>query len=369
MKKVLVAALAAFSAVTIVAGEKTSAIVRMLNSRASGSVRTFVEASKTVAAEAAAGKTVQQYLIAVFCDDPDFPESLRPDEETRKRYLEESRAKLEDMARRRDNAMIWYLLSLEKNDLKLLERAAAGGNQQALNAWGIFVLTKAMNDPELSSEDRARRMEESFGCFRKAADKDDANGCYNLGTCYLRGYGTGRDDSLAFEYFRRAAEMGHPEAINNMGGLCRDGIGVKKDVAEATNWFKLSADLGNMYGELNYALALLRGEGVEKNEELGAKKLKALADRNSPEAMNAYAMCLYNGTGTILDRRAAVLLYRRAASQGFPPAMDNLASCYELGEGVGQNMKLSTVWKVRARAARGDRNAAAWLMKNGHSLR
>jgi TPR repeat protein len=49
--------------------------------------------------------------------------------------------------------------------------------------------------------------------------------------------------------------------------------------------------------------------------------------------------------------------------------MDNLGSCYERGTGVAKDPVLSTVWKVRARAARGDRNAAAWLSQNGHSLR
>ena len=49
--------------------------------------------------------------------------------------------------------------------------------------------------------------------------------------------------------------------------------------------------------------------------------------------------------------------------------MDNLAACYERGDGVAKDMMRSTVWKVRARAARGDRNAAAWLAQNGHSLR
>jgi TPR repeat protein len=69
------------------------------------------------------------------------------------------------------------------------------------------------------------------------------------------------------------------------------------------------------------------------------------------------------------DLRAAVQWYRHSASFGFPPAMDNLAACYERGDGVARDMMRSTVWKVRARAARGDRNAAAWLAQNGHSLR
>jgi hypothetical protein len=46
--------------------------------------------------------------------------------------------------------------------------------------------------------------------------------------------------------------------------------------------------------------------------------------------------------------------------------MDNLSSCYSLGTGVRKDEKESLAWKVRGMAARGDRNAAAWLKQNGY---
>jgi hypothetical protein len=45
--------------------------------------------------------------------------------------------------------------------------------------------------------------------------------------------------------------------------------------------------------------------------------------------------------------------------------MDNLSACYDLGRGVKKDTNTATVWKVRGMAARGDRNAAAWLQQNG----
>ena len=369
MKKFLAAALAAFSAVTIVADDSSSAIIRLLNSRASGSAKTFAEAALVVARDAAAGNPLQQYVIAVVSEDRSFPASAKPTDATRREYLEKSRGKIVALAERKNNPLAWYLLSLEKNDLVLLKRAADGGNPQALNAWGTFTLSEALSNPGVKTNDVDRILEKSFGYFKRAASMKDVNGLYNLGMCYMRGYGVERNENMAFDCFRTSAEMGHPEAINNIGGFFRDGIVVGKNPAMATKWFKKSADLGNAYGELNYALALQRGEGIEKDEKKAVEMFSSAASRGNPEAMNAYAMCLYNGSGVEKDLRAAVQWYRHSASFGFPPAMDNLAACYERGDGVARDMMRSTVWKVRARAARGDRNAAAWLAQNGHSLR
>ena len=46
------------------------------------------------------------------------------------------------------------------------------------------------------------------------------------------------------------------------------------------------------------------------------------------------------------------------------PAMENLSKCYQYGKGVKADGRRSMEWKIRSRAARGDRNAQAWLQKN-----
>ena len=61
--------------------------------------------------------------------------------------------------------------------------------------------------------------------------------------------------------------------------------------------------------------------------------------------------------------------YAQSPVQGNALAMENVAACYDQGRGVKKNVAMGTVWKIRARAARGDRHAAAWLRQNGHSLK
>ena len=349
--------------------DSSNAIARLLNSRAAGSPNAYVEAARTVAKDAEAGRPLQQYVIALVAEDAGFPAELRLSPETRQRYLSQSRQKIRTLAESKGNALAWYLLSLEENNLTYLKRAAEGGNVQALNAWGTITLTQALQNPGVDTNDVDKIIVKSFGYFKDAAAQGDANGQYNLGMCYLHGYGCVRDQDLAFNSFRASALAGHPEAINNIGGFYRDGIVVEKNLEQAARWFKKSADLGNAYGQLNYALALQRGEGVPRDIAAAVAIFKAAAEQGQAEAMNAYGMCFFTGDGVEKTPGEAVNWFRRSAQLGFPPAMDNLASCYKLGVGVREDETEATVWKVRAMAARGDRNAAAWLSQNGHTLR
>lgn len=316
--------LSAFS--ELLAGS-ADALERLLNLRTAQSPRAYAEAVETVRREAEAGGVLQQYVLALVSQDAQAPQSAHLSEKTRQQYLDRNRPRIRKLAETKDNALAWYLLSMEKNDLELLRRAVAGGNVQALNAWGTLTFAKAMNDPTLRMDTNAfaKTMREGFRCFRRAAAKSDANGLCNLGTCYLQGLGCERNAALALGAFRAAAEAGHTEAMNNVGGLYRDGVGTVKSPAKAARWFAKSAEMGNSYGQLNLALALLRGDGESRNESRAVELLKA------------------------------------SAAQGNSEAMECLAACFEQGAGVTKSSAETLVWRMKARAARGDENAARWL--------
>lgn len=351
-------------------GSSTEAILRLINSRSSGNPKAYAAAAERVAREAAAGHPLQQYVIALVSREPRPPQAARLTEEQRNRYLAQSRDKIRALAERRDNALAWYLLSLDTNDMKLLRRAVDAENVQALNAWGTILLTQTLQDPNVDTNDLERILYQSYSSFKTAADKRDANGLYNLGMCYMHGYGVRQDPFRALECFRAAAAENHPEAINNIGGFYRDGLVVERDPVLAARWFAKSADFGNAYGELNYAYALQRGEGVEEDKERAARMFKSSAEQGLTEAMDAWAKCLYYGEGTEQDRDMAVRWYRAAAERGYPPAMENYAACFENAVGgLLKDYKIATMWRMRARAARGDRNATAWLLQNGYELR
>lgn len=345
------------------ADNQANALVRLLNSRASGSPKGYADAAAEVAAAAAEGKPLQRFVLAIVSRDKDAPEAARIDDATREEYLNSTRERIEKLAMRTNNALAWYLLSLDRNDTNLLQRAALGGNVQALNAWGAMLVNNAVMLGGSTNEiDRA--LGEALGYFKQAAGRGDANGLYNLGMCHARGLGTPRNDEKAFDCFRNAAEKGHPEAINNIGWFFREGRIVKKDLELAMKWFRKSAEYRNAYGEYNYGLALHRGEGIRKNDRLAAEYFKRAAMGGCIEAVNSYGLALLRGEGVEKNVMEAMKAFESAASAGFPPAMENIAACYQKGDGVKADEKKAMLWRIRSKAARGDRAAQAWLLQN-----
>ena len=365
MIRVLCAAACCLAAVCASASPE-NAIMRLLNSKASGSVRGYAEAAEEVAKAAAEGRPVYAFVLALVSQMPSPPPAARLDEATRRKYLDGCRDKIKKLANEKNNAMAWYLLSLEKNDRDLLHRAADAGNVQAQNAWGTYLVTRAVGETDGTNE-LVRILGVAHEYFKRAAGQNDANGLYNLGMCHLRGLGTPRDDQSAFNCFRSAAEKGHPEAINNIGLFFREGRVVDKDLELSAKWFEKSASYENPYGQFNFALALQRGEGVAQNEARAAELLKKSAEGGCVEAIDAYGVALWKGRGVKEDAPAAYRLFKRAAEAGYPPAMENLSTCYRFGKGVKADEKKSIEWKIRSRAVRGDRNAQAWLEKNARS--
>ena len=204
----------------------SDAVVVLLNSRNSVSAKTFAEAKKIVERDAAAGGPLQQFVIGVTTDDRKLAE----------KYLNASRDKIRMLAEEKDNPLAWYLLSVEKNDIGCLRKAAEGGNVQALNALGTIATQEALVQDNLPTNALAEVLSRSFEYFRQAAVKKDPNGYINLGTCYLRGFGCREDRALAFICFKAAAEAGHPEGMDNMSACYQFGHGVKMDAEQSLYW-------------------------------------------------------------------------------------------------------------------------------------
>ena len=198
----------------------------LLNSKTSVAAEIYAEARKQIEREAACGNPLQQYVIGITTEDKGLAE----------KYLAATRPMIVDLAERRNNALAWYLLSVEKNDIDMLRRAARGGNVQALNSLGTISTASVLNGRNMSSNQVARILGESYSCFREAAKRKDPNGLINLGTCYSRGLGCAQDLTMAFACFRAAAEAGHPEGMDNVSACYQFGHGVKKDDEQCLLW-------------------------------------------------------------------------------------------------------------------------------------
>ena len=217
----------AVSALGLAAAQTSSdAIAVLLNSKNSVSARAYQTALDRVSEEAAQGKPLQQFVIGVTTADKDLSA----------RYLEASREKIRTLAEKTNNPLAWYLLSMEKNDFACLQRAADGGNVQALNALGTIALAEAMTRKGISKAQMKEIESQCYGYFHKAALMRDANALVNLGTCYQRGIGCTADLVLAFRCFKTAADLGHPEATDYVSACYQFGHGVEKDDATSLFW-------------------------------------------------------------------------------------------------------------------------------------
>lgn len=204
----------------------SDAVLVLLNSRNAVSPAIFAEARQIVQREADAGKPVQQFVIGVTTNDSTVAE----------RYLDASRKKIKAMAIEKDNALAWYLLSVEKNDIRCLRKAASAGNVQALNALGLIVTEEASRSRNLPPAAVSNLLAQGFGYFRQAAEKRDPNGYVNVATCYLGGTGCQRNPEVAFAYYLAAAEAGHPEGMDSLSDCYRYGRGVKRDEDLSLYW-------------------------------------------------------------------------------------------------------------------------------------
>ena len=204
----------------------SEAVATVLNSRNACGAKKFAEAKEIVEREAREGKPLQQFVVGVTTDDP----------ELKRHCLDASRDKIRMLAEKKDNPLAWYLLSMEKNDFKLLQKAAKGGNVQALNALGTIATQEAFARGTVSSNALERILKRSYDCFRQAAAQRDPNGFINLGTCYLRGFGCKQDMALAFACFKAAAEAGHPEGMDNMSACYQFGHGIEKNNELCLYW-------------------------------------------------------------------------------------------------------------------------------------
>lgn len=215
-----------FASLVLAALTSAEAIITVLNSQASASAHRWAEATAIVERDAAQGKPVQQFVVGITTSD----KSLAAD------YLRIARPRIRALAEEKDNALAWYLLSVDKNDMTALKRAADGGNVQALNALGTILTQQAIAARPTETNRVEKLLRRSYGYFSMAAQKNDPNAFVNLGTCYLKGFGCAQNYSLAFDCFKAAAEAGHPEAMDYVSASYEYGNGVAKDLNASLRW-------------------------------------------------------------------------------------------------------------------------------------
>ena len=91
--------------------------------------------------------------------------------------------------------------------------------------------------------------------FRPAAEQGLHVAQNNLGRCYLRGVGVGKDELEAVKWIRKAADQGYANAQYDLGSMYEKSQGVPKDENEALKWFRQAAEQGHVAAETKVLIA------------------------------------------------------------------------------------------------------------------
>lgn len=160
---------------------------------------------------------------------------------------------------------IWYRKSYNEADLgqlvlKHLTTASLLNSSLAETALGIYYVYGAGG--------LEQDFTKAFQWFKKAADKDFAVACNQIGFCYSNAEGVPLDNSKAVFYFTKAASKGDHSAAVNIANHYFKGCGIEQDYEKCVEWFTVAAEGGQDVAMRNLSVFYRDGLGpVQPNVE------------------------------------------------------------------------------------------------------
>ena len=189
---------------------------------------------------------------------------------------------------------------------------------------------------------------ESVKWYLIAAEQGYAPAQSSLGRCYVYGEGVIKDEVEAVKWYRKAAGKGYAKAQFNLGVCYEKGTGVAKNEAEAIKWYRKAAGKGYAKAQFNLGVCYEKGIGVAKNEAEAIKWYRKATEQELADAQFNLGVCYDKGYGVEENPLQAVEWYRKAAEQGYAKAQFNLGVCYEDGYGVEENPLQAVEWYRKA---------------------
>ena len=238
---------------------------------------------------------------------------------------------------------------------KETEKKTSAAEQQAMSKEETEALLKKATNAYKSGE-----YETAIHIWRDLAEKGDAQAQNNLGVCYVKGDGTGRDIPTAVVWFRRAAEQGYAKAMWNLGRIMEQDNGVGPDLAEAARWYRMAAENGHSRAAVNLGLAYDNGDGVRKDATEAVRWYQMAANLGDAVGMRYLGISYEEGSGVGKDLQRAFALYRQASDLGDELSMYYVGLGYEKGIGIPQDLKQAETWYRKA-ADQGEARGAAAL--------
>lgn len=162
--------------------------------------------------------------------------------------------------------------------------------------------------------------------LKEAADNNDAEAMFLLGTVYKNGRGVSKNSATALSYFNKAAENGSPEAQYLISTFYFSGKGYPQDTKKGLLWCQKAA--ANGHSEAQYKLATLYADNItsEKDYSKAAYWYKKAAEQKHATAQYKLGMLYITGHGVPRDYSMAAQWFKGAVKER------NSAACYELAK-------------------------------------
>ena len=121
--------------------------------------------------------------------------------------------------------------------------------------------------------------------FQRAADGGNADALNNLGVMYHYGEGVTKDYTKAAELYRKAAEKNHAKALYNLGILYQD----KDDFASAAYWYGKAVEQGHVKAMTNLATLYYYGIGISQDNDKALELYGKAAGKGDERAKSCLA--------------------------------------------------------------------------------
>lgn len=129
-----------------------------------------------------------------------------------------------------------------------------------------------------------KNFEEAKKWIEKSASAGNARATALMGYIYERGYGVTQDFKMALDYYLESASHNDPMALTNLGYMYEMGSGTSRDMARAIEFYQEAADQGWALAENNLGWLNVTGKVPNASFEKGVSLLESAAMKDDINA-------------------------------------------------------------------------------------
>lgn len=205
----------------------------------------------------------------------------------------------------------------------------------------------------------------AFDLLLECATKSHARAQYEVGECYLYGYGTDENVALGIDWVKKSAKLGEGDAQNFLGESYLDGLhGIHQNEDLAIKWLTSAVNKRNISAEESLSKIYINKFKLNPESYELFSHLKELAEKSlSPLASNFLGDSYLNGWHVDKDIDIAIEWYylasigeiveavdslKKLAQEKHSRAQDIVGSFFLDGEVVEQNLEVAFEWFMKA---------------------